>query len=315
MNEKLEHAAQRYAFSHYGELVLVDDPIYDEEEKAYTSNLRSDYPLIIQDDRTPTKRFIRVLKIDSIGSISFDLDCKVIKGRTSSREDCIKNLLIFFDFWKKRAEDIVISVSADNLVHISRFRHFFDPIDAILIGLWDDHKIFDAEIELARVTTRRKKIRLYLELLEGLEVIRRVEDGYVEGNLFLAYRQQEKNETIFRDKMLSYIIRQRYTTLRDIFKLTILEPTIHVDSCVYLPEMESELQIHRTKESILNGYEYFYKRRINPLDLKLVLTRLETAEAISRDGRHYFGNEHLLKKMIEIKKQLPPLSVGLITNV
>lgn len=314
MSEKLELAAQRYAFSHYGELVLVDGPRYNTEEKVYVSNLRSDYPLVIQDDRTPAKRFVRVLKIDSIGSIIFDSDFKVISGKTSSREDCIKNLLLYFNFWKKRAEDIVISASADNLVRISRFRHFFDPIDAILIGLWDNHRIFDIEIKLARVGTRRKKIKLYLELLEGLEVIRRVEDGYVEGNLFLTYRQQEKNESTFRDKMLSYLIKQRYTTLRDIFRLTILEPTIHVDSCVYLPEMETEAPIHRVVESILNDYEYYYKRRINPLDLRLILTRLEDAEAINRNGRHYSGNEHLLKTMIAIKKQLPPISIGLLTN-
>ena len=55
MSILLEKVAQRYAFSHYGNLVLVDEPEFNESENLYVSNLRSDYPLIIQDDRLPEK--------------------------------------------------------------------------------------------------------------------------------------------------------------------------------------------------------------------------------------------------------------------
>lgn len=303
--------AQRYAFSHYGHLILVDDPIFDERQNIYTSNLRSDYPLVIQDDRIPDKRIIRVLKIDSLGTVSFNRNSEIIKERTTSREDCIKNLRLFFELWKERAEEIVVAVTSDNLVRISRLRHFFDPIDSVLIYLWDSNMIHDEEIKTARLVQRRKKMRLYLELLEGLQIVRRVEDGYVAGNLFVSTRQEEPNEEKFRDAVLSLIIRERYPTLRDVFHLTILEPTIHIDNCIYLPELESGEIIYRVSHSIARDYKYYYRKRINPLDLKLTLRRLENAEAINREGNHYSGNDVLLRKMIDKKRQLPTLSTEL----
>jgi len=308
MNTILEQVAQRYAFSHYGNLVLVDDPEFDEVENLYVSNLRSDYPLIIQDDRFSDKRTVRVLKIGNLGTISINSDNKIVKEKTSSREDIIANLNLFFELWKERAETIVISASADNLVRISRFRHFFDPIDSVLIYLWDTHKIFDDDIKTARLIVRRKKMRLYLNLLEGLEIVRRVEDGYVEGNVFLSLRDSTKNEEQFRHTVISHIIRERYPTLRDIFHLTILEPTIHIDNSIYLPELEAEQTVYRTQNSIERDYRYYYERRINPLDLKLTLKRLENAEAINRRGNHYSGNEKLLKEMITLKNSMPSLT-------
>ena len=316
MSQELTQKARRYAFSHYGHLILVDEPIFDESGKIYVSNLRSDYPLVIKDDKTPSKRTIRVLKIDNLGNISFNRDHKVIKERTTSREKCIENLTLFFELWKERAEQIVILASADYLVQISRFRHFFDPIDSVLIYLWDNHKIYDEEIETARLKYRREKMMLYLELLEGLQIVRRVDDGYVEGNAFLSTRENPRitNEEKFRDAILSYLIKKRYPTLRDVFHLTILEPTIHIDNCIYLPELELEDSVYRVAHSIAEQYRYYYERRINPLDLKLTLTRLENAEAINREGNHYFGNEHLLQNMITMKKELPPLSAELVTR-
>jgi hypothetical protein len=309
MSILLEKVAQRYAFSHYGNLILVDEPEFNESENLYVSNLRSDYPLIIQDDRLPEKRTVRVLKIDNLGSISISSDKKIIKERTSSREDIVDNLNTYFELWKQRAERIVISASSDNLVRISRFRHYFDPIDSVLISLWDNHKIFNEEIDYARSPERRKKMRLYLNLLEGLKLVRKVEDGYVEGTDFLSIRNSEKvkNENNFRNIVIAHVIRERYATLRDVFHLTILEPTIHIDNSVYLPELETGQTVYRTQNSIARDYSYYYDRRINPLDLRLTLKRLEKADAISRKGNHYYGNEELLKKMLELKKSMPEI--------
>ena len=314
MSSTVEQVAQRYAFSHYGHLILVDDPVLDSESGLYCSNLRSDYPLMIHDAEQPEKPLLHTLKIDSLGTIVVSKENRVLKDRTTSREACIETLKVFLQLWRKRSEEIIVSESANNLVRISRFRHFFDPIDSILISLWDYGKVYDLEIEHARFLDRRKKMRLYLELLEGLEIIRRGEECYTPGNVFASVRAREPNEQKFRDAILSYIIKERYPTLRDVFKLTILEPTIHIDSCVYLPELELEKAIHRTTDSITMDYAKYYQKRINDLDLRLILKRLENAEAIEREGKHYFGNEQLLKNMVVIKKKLPPVSMELLNK-
>jgi len=304
----LEKVARRHAFSHYGHLVLVDKPEFNEVENLYVSTLRSDYPLLIQDDRLPEKRTVRVLKIGNLGTISINSNKEIVKEKTSSREDIIANLNLFFELWKERAERIVISASSDNLVRIASFSHFFDPIISVLFYLWDEHEILDEEIYAQRLDKRRKKMKLYLNLLEGLEIVRRVEDGYREGNVFHSLKETvNHNEEEFRNVVLSYIIQQRYPTLRDVFQLTILEPTIHIDNSIYLPELESEQTVYRNMRSIRRDYGYYYDRPVNPLDLKMILKRLVNAEAISQKGKYYSGNEELLKNMLVMKKTMPEL--------
>jgi len=46
----------------------------------------------------------------------------------------------------------------------------------------------------------------------------------------------------------------------------------------------------------------------------LNLRRLENAKAIERDNRHYFGNEVLLRQMIDKKKHMAPISMGLLAK-
>lgn len=310
-NVAVEQIARNYLFGHYGDLILADEPIFDTKTQAYKANLRSDYPIMIHDDKSP-ERMRHLLKVDHLGAIFIDKDLRIIKEKTTTRDECIDNLKLFFKLWLKRAEEIIVSASAETLVNVSRFRHYFDPIDAILVSLVDYGRVSDEEIEFARCSERLKKMRLYLELLEGLQIIRRSQDGYVGGNAFVAIRENRANlgEQELRNVLLAYIIKERYTTLRDVFKLTILEPTIHVDSCIYLPEMEVESPIYRTIESIRRDYKEYYNKRFPLLDLRLNLRRLENAKAIDRDGKHYFGNEQLLKKMIRMKEKMPPLSTG-----
>ena len=95
---------QNYALSNFGNLILVDEPVFDETEKLYISNIRSDYPLIIKDDRGPERRRLHVLKIDTLGSLALDQELRILKERTTTRDECIKNLFLFFKLWKKRAE-------------------------------------------------------------------------------------------------------------------------------------------------------------------------------------------------------------------
>lgn len=308
-----EQVAQRYAFTHYGHLILVDEPIYSKREKHYVSNLRSDYPFIIKDDKEPQKKALRILKMGHLGSITIGENLKIIQDQTSSRLDCIKNIERFFEVWKRRAEEIVVMASADNFAEIPKFTHFFEPIDEILISLWYNHRIDDVEINVERSLERREKIRLYLQLLEGLKLIRRVNKGYNEGTLYpFLIEKCEKNKECFRNSVISTLLRERYSTLRDVFKLTIFEPTIHIDSCIYFPEIEVEKTIFRNEKSIKKAYQEYYERRISLPKLRLILDQLETVDAITREGRHYSGNKKLLQEMVCIKKKSPSVNNELV---
>jgi hypothetical protein len=188
-------------------------------------------------------------------------------------------------------------------------------IDEILSSLWDYHHVNDPEIDFERLSSRRRRMRLYLGLLEGLQILRKSENGYDEGNLAVTLRKEyPTSEERFRDAIISTIFRERYPALRDVFKLTIFEPTIHIDNCIYLPEMEIEQPIYRVTDSIQRDYYQYYQRKINPMVLNLILKRLVSVKAIDREGKHYFGNERLLKEMVKLKKERPPINKELLVK-
>jgi hypothetical protein len=302
-----QRAILQYASSHYGHLILVDDPEYSEAEKLYVSNLRSDYPFIINDDKMPQHKSLHVLKIGNLGYITIDKDYKIIKERTTSRDECIKHLDTFFDMWKRRAEEIIVAASADCLVKVTSFDHFFKPINGVLNTLWFHHSVHNAELEMDRSYAKRNRLLLYMQLLEDLKIVRKVPNGYDEGELSLFIRQNN-TQNGYRNALLSCIIKEQYRTLRDVFRLNIFDRCVRIDSCIYLPEMEAEEPVYRKSESIRNDYKEYYNRRINPCDLLTILSELENAGAIMRDGQHYYGNEDLLKEMVKMKKKAPLIS-------
>jgi hypothetical protein len=309
-----EQAVQEYASSHYGHLIVADEPSYCESEGVYVSSLRSDYPFLIRNDKPPRKKSLHILEIKNIGCITLDKESRIIKDRTSSRDECDRNLDSFFNLWKRRAEEIVVSASADNLAEISRCNHFFDPIDEILSSLWDYRCVNNKEIDFYRSATRRRRTQLYLRLLEGLGIVTKSEDGFNEGPLAITLRDIKTKEQSFRDAVISTLLRERYTTLRDVFKLTIFEPIIHIDNCIYLPELETEEAVYRNADSIMSDYLRYYNQRINPLSADMILKRLVNAKAISQEGEHYFGNPTLRKNMLSMKKKSAPISSELLVK-
>lgn len=305
---------QRYAFSHYGHLILVDEPIFDKSENCYLSNLRSDYPFTIRDDKLPNERSVCLLKMDHLGCIAVGKDFKIIPDKTTLRNDCVKNIDSYFEAWKRRAEQIVIYETASNLARITRFEHFFEPVDSILGALWKYHFVDDAEVKAEPIVERRNKLQLYLDLLEGLEIVRRVCKGYEEGplSLFLRGEKQIDNQSCeretYRNRVITALIRDRYTTLRDVFKLTIFERTIHFDNCIYLPELEADKPVYRTVETMQTDYKKFYGQRVSKMNAELILDQLQEVDAIEQDGKHYFGNGNLRRDMILMKEKTPLIS-------
>ena len=70
-NVAIEQAVQRFLFGHYGDLIIADTPIFDSTRQAYVANLRSDYPIMIQDDKTQETK-LHILKVDRLGSVYLD---------------------------------------------------------------------------------------------------------------------------------------------------------------------------------------------------------------------------------------------------
>jgi len=308
-----QRTIRSFVLHHYGNLISAEAPQFDENSRRWITQIKSDYPVVLQDDRTPDRRIIRFLSIKQIGTVYFTENLSFLRKESTSRDKCIKTVQALLNMWNSRAEKIVVQASADCLVRIPEFRHFFTPMEEVVDSLLEHDIVYDDDIMKYRSKEKQKKSIRYLKLLEGLDFIRRVEGGYESGEIFLMVRRKCESEhgleeDTFKQAILSEIIRERYSTLRDVFEISRLQPTVHVDSCIYRPSIEAECLIHLTTSSIATSYTDSYGGRLNPLTLTHILRRLRSVKAITRRENYWSGTDELLTNMLDIKNKMPELA-------
>jgi len=308
----VQRTIKSFVLHHYGNLISAEEPEFNEQTKTWIAQIKSDYPIVFQDDRTPEKKIVRFIPIKQIGTIRFNENLKVLRNESTLREECVKTIQTLIDVWRDRTERIVVQASADYFVRVPEFTHFFTPMQEAVDYLLEYHVIYDDDLMKYRSVEKQRRVKQYLKLLEGLDFIRRVDNGYESGEMFLFLLKEYETENgfkedEFRKAILSEVIRKRYSALRDVFEISRLEPTIHLDSCIYRPSLETEELIYFSKRTIARNYRESHGR-INPVTLTHILRRLRAVGAIDRSGDYWSGTEKLLSDMLHIKNQMPELA-------
>jgi len=299
----------RFADREYGQNIFVDPPIFDEKSKLYHSNIRSKIPVFIYDDRSSADYKIRVLKIDSLGSIYINDKLELMPQLTTYRDKCYENLDNLLALWRQTIENIVVTSSSDQFAHIYAFTNHFGQIELIIENLIEHGEIKHDDLRKGMHVHARNKLKRYLNLLEGLQLVRTVEDGYKSGNYLVELLSKDMSPEDRWVAILSYVIRNRYLTLKKVFEITILDKTISIDNIIYFPEINVKEAVYQRKSTIAENYKYRYNKNINPLHLTRCLRRLEKVDAISREGSNYFGRDDLRETMIQRIESEPPLSI------
>lgn len=307
-----QRTIKSFVLHNYGNLISAEDPTFDEKTKTWVAEVKSDYPVFLQDDKTETK-LLRFIPIKQIGTVRFNENLELLKDKSTPRQKCISTVRALLETWQDRAERIVVQASADKLVNLPEFRHYFTPIDEIISSLLEEHSISREDVMKSRSRNRQERTNHYVRLLETLNYIRTVEGGYESGEMFLLlHKDCEKNgtfyEELFRKAIISEVLKVKYTALREVFGITRFQPTIHVDSCIYRPSLEAERLINFSTSSIWELFRDYYGRRINSLTLVNILRRLRTVNAINREGNYWSGTKSLLSSMLDIKNQMPELT-------
>ena len=304
-----QEVVDRFAEKEYGQFVFVDAPIYDERNKLYSANIRSKIPVFIHDDRLP-KYQVRVLKIDSLGKLYLSSNLQLMSEISTLRDKCYENLDKMLEVWRMRTENLIVSTTASNLVTINNFRFALSKFELILDHMDRFHEIKNVELRTSMPTEDKKKLPRYLSLLEDLQYVRKVEKGYVPGNQLIQLEdRKDVDEETRRLIILTNILKSRYLTLKDVFRLSLLELAIKIENMVYLPELELGDSIYQKYSSIERAYKHHYKENINPLHLTRNLTRLEKCGAIKRENNRYHGVEDYREEMMVLKKKFKPLTI------
>ena len=290
---------RKYVFQNYGNLISVGEARFDEKTRTWTAELQSDYPRIIHDDRPPSEKMLKFLSLRRLGTVRLGENHAV---EATSREECVQNLSSFLKMWQERAERIIVRASSDNLARINEAQWVLAKVGMIISNLSQKQIILESELE-SRPERESGKIRRYLKLLEGLDLVRHVDDGYTYGNLFAELRSQTGGFQEFKVAVLSLLIRERYSALKELFGIAQLEPFVHVDSCYYTPALEAERILYWTQDSIIDYYSELYGRK-SPLRLRYIIGELVEVGALKHEDKYYFANEKLFSQMLDMKSEM-----------
>lgn len=301
----IQKEIKRYMSSNYGNLISFGEPKFDEDRKIWKAQLKSDYPRIIRDDADPERRMLKFITLKGLGEIQLSEELKVVEA--TPRKKCVENLTSFLKMWLERAEKIVVFNSSEQLAKISGANWILNPVVMLVSNLLQKDFIEDWEVEN---DYRPKTTKQYLNLLEELELVERINNGWRCGNLLTALREKSTNAKDSEIKVLSYVIKERYSTIREIFDIRRFETFVHVDTCYYAPSLEAGKLLSRNEKSIYSDYHKLYHTKKSPLRLRYILNELVGVEALQRkESNYYYGNEEIFDNMLSMKDQLEEVSV------
>lgn len=292
---------RRYTRQHYGNLISVCEPEFNARTKMWVAELKSDYPRIIPDDRAPRKKLLKFLSLRQLGKIKLGENLQPVEA--TSRDTCLQNLSSFLEMWQERAERIIVRASSDHFAQINEAQWVLAKVGMIISNLLQKNSISNREIDF-HLPKEKLKLRRYLMLLEGLDLVKKEPEGYSYGNLFTELLDKaEGNIQDFKTAVLSHIIRERYYALKESFGISQLETFVHVDSCYYRPALEAEKLLYWTRDSIINHYMKIYGRK-SPLRIAYILGELVDVKALEHEDKFYFGNQTLFSQMLRMKSEM-----------
>jgi hypothetical protein len=298
---------REYAMCHYGNLFSTEDPVFDDKEKVWKAQLKSNYPRLIKNDQ-PEERFIRVLQLRGLGTICLNDELQFVKACSSKREDSVSLIHSYLNMWKEQVENIVVTASSKQLANTHPAKTFLHPANMILASFRQKRDGIITPEELEKLRRRHAKIDRWVSLLEDLKLVKRTECGYIYGDKFVALEENAKTHSEFETLSMAYILEKSYPLLKEIFHIQQFEPLVHLDSCYYRPALEAEEVLYQTSESLFKRFVADYTYRPNT-ELRHVLLELQKSEALSHKESYYYANEEIFREMLELKSQAPMIGL------
>lgn len=294
---------REYAMCHYGNLFSTEDPVFDDKEKVWKAQLRSNYPRLIKNDQ-PEERFIRVLPLKGLGTICLNQELQFLKDCSSKREESISRIHSYLNMWREQVENIVVTASSKQLANTHPARTFLHPANMILASFRQKRDAIIAPEELEKLHRRHAKIDRWMSLLEDLKLIKKTEKGYIYGEKFVQLEENAKTHSEFEINSMAYILEKSYLLLKEIFHIQQFEPLVHLDSCYYRPALEAEQVLYQTAGSLFKRFVADYTYRPDT-ELRHLLLELQKSEALSHKESYYYANEVVFNEMLELKSQAP----------
>lgn len=293
-------------YSGYGHLIRAEEPEFDKSRNVYVSKLVSNYPIMIRDDRE-NRRFIRRIHVPYLGKITLDDKLLLISRETTDYSDVNSQLQKFLDIWTDQAEQLVAKTTSDLIVQLPEVQTTFTPLRVLINRLWQNEVIKEKDIHYGRSKDRVDRHRKYLQLLEEIDMVKKVDNEWIPGPDFLKVRSKIESLPEGRAKILSIALQKRYSILKQVFDIGNFERIMKIENVVYLPETEENRQIFRDVKTIQSDLRWYYRGRVNPMYVQSTLINLHEIGAIDKEDNYFAGQESIRADIITEKARQPSL--------
>jgi hypothetical protein len=297
---------KEYAISYYGNLFSTEEPIFDVKERLWKARLISNYPRLIKNDQ-PEERFIRVLPMKGLGTICLNENLQFVSDCSSKREDSVLMVNSYLDIWREQVENIIVSASSQQLANTHPARTFLHPANMILSNFRQKRDGIITFEELEKLRRRHGRIERWISLLEDLDLIKKLDAGYIYGDMFTKLESKVTSHSEFEILSMAYILEKSYPLLKGIFYIRQFEPLVHLDSCYYRPALEAEEILGQSEGSLFKRFVIDYSFRPTS-ELRHVLLDLQKADSFRRKNSYYYANDELFEEMLKLKNEAPVLA-------
>ena len=291
---------ESYVYRHYGNLIIHTNPVFDTHTKTWTSELKSDYPRLIKDDSNPDAKLMKFLTLRHLGEVSLN---KASEIKATPRDQCILRINTLLARWRHYAENVIASASSMELATIGTVKDVLNPIVMITANYLrkgvETIKYSEIDREI-----RAQRMRQYFKFLSQIQLLEETDEGYRYAPLFVELRKNLRSDEEFKTKIIAYVMKEHYSTLRQVFRISRFEPLVHMETCYYAPSLEAERLLSRREESLIALYYKWYGRSSN-MRLRSILDDLVAHHLLEKSGEYYRGAERIWKELGETRNQIP----------
>jgi hypothetical protein len=210
--------------------------------------------------------------------------------------------------WREQVENIVVSASSKQLATTHPARTFLHPANMILSNFRQKRDGVITFEDLDNLRKRHAKIERWISLLKDLELIKRIETGYIYGDNFTKLETKCASHSEFETLSMAYILEKSYPLLKEIFHIQQFEPLVHLDSCYYRPALEAEDILCQSEVTLFKRFVTDYQYRPTP-ELRHLLLDLQKSDALRLKDSYYYANEDVFEEMLKLKDQAPLMAL------
>jgi len=295
--------SKRYVRSQFGNLITVGEPILDKYNERWLVTVKSYYPRITEDNES-NERILNILTLDKLCYFYYNLNGIMVKA--PSKEECLESLKLSLNLWKERVERIVTKASSKELSNVQTVRHFLRPVEVIVNYVYHYDVLENYEIENL---TRTQRYLNWINLLLELRLLEKTVKGYTYGDTWVALKEKYQNKDEFMDIILSILISERYSYIREIMNVEQLGTVIHSNCCYYKSCIEADKIVKRHPESIWKDYVKYYGTK-SYAEIFNTLLELSEAKVLLYAKPYFNANEEIYDRIEDYqinKSIIPPI--------